>query len=286
MASPMTAAELVAALKRWHVTVVEHDGWRTNNRNSVGAWGPVHGSMVHHTASADGTGIVEVCFNGRSDLPGPLCAGVVRKDGTVHLVGNGRANHAGSGSAAVFDAVVSEAAMLPRPGPDAIDGNARLYGWEAVNRGDGTDPWPEAQLDAIARVQAALCEHHSWSARSVIGHQEWTTRKIDPRGFTMASMRARVAAHLAAGPIPREEPYVALTAEDINKVASAVVVKLIAGGGVLETTDVNRVAAAVAAKTLPVTLTDAQVKELATNSGLAEAIAERVAAKLAARLAS
>jgi hypothetical protein len=44
----------------------------------------------------------------------------------------------------------------------------------------------------------------------------------------------------------------ALTTDDISKVAAATAAKLIAGGGVLETDDVTRVAAAVAAKLQPV----------------------------------
>ena len=31
----------------------------------------------------------------------------------------------------------------------AVDGKARFYGFECVNRGDGKDPWPAAQLDAM-----------------------------------------------------------------------------------------------------------------------------------------
>ncbi|MFM9604243.1 peptidoglycan recognition protein family protein [Streptomyces turgidiscabies] len=81
-----------------------------------------------------------------------------------------------------------------------------------------------------------------------------------------------------------EEDDVALTTQDIDKVAAAVAVKLIAGGGVLENSDVARVAAAVAAR--PAVLTDAQVQALAASPVLAEAIAEKVAAKLAARLAN
>ncbi|MGY1500794.1 peptidoglycan recognition protein family protein [Streptomyces sp. QTS52] len=81
-----------------------------------------------------------------------------------------------------------------------------------------------------------------------------------------------------------EEDNVALTTDDIDKIALATANKLIAGGGVLENGDVDRVAKAVAAR--PATLTDAQVQALATNPALAEAIAEKVAAKLAARLAN
>lgn len=49
-----------------------------------------------------------------------------------------------------------------------------------------------------------------------------------------------------------EEDDVALTTDDINKIAAATANKLIAGGGVLENSDVARVAAAVAAKLQPI----------------------------------
>ena len=60
------------------------------------------------------------------------------------------------------------------------------------NLGDGDDPWPAAQLEAIERAAAAICRHHGWNERSVIGHLEWQPGKVDPRGFTMASMRERI----------------------------------------------------------------------------------------------
>ncbi|WP_037912337.1 peptidoglycan-binding protein [Actinacidiphila yeochonensis] len=202
MANPLSADALVAALRREGVTVVEHDGWRTHNRDTKGAWGPVNGVVVHHTVTSGTDSSVALCYDGRSDLPGPLCHGVIAKDGTVHLVGNGRANHAGAGDPDVLAAVVAERATLPAPRQNTTDGNTHFYGFECVNMGDGKDPWPEAQLDAIARASAAICRAHGWHAASVIGHKEWTDSKIDPVGFTMASMRARVAARLAQNPAP------------------------------------------------------------------------------------
>ncbi|MFE0009093.1 N-acetylmuramoyl-L-alanine amidase, partial [Streptomyces erythrochromogenes] len=76
------------------------------------------------------------------------------------------------------------------------DGNRHFYGFECVNLGDGEDPWPPAQIDAIARAAAALCRVHRWTARSVIGHREWQPGKVDPRGFTMDSLRDRIAERL------------------------------------------------------------------------------------------
>jgi hypothetical protein len=199
MANPLSADALVNALEGEGVTVVEHDGWRTNNRNHMGPWGPVNGVMIHHTVTTSTTGTVDLCYNGRSDLPGPLCHGVIAKDGTVYLVGNGRANHAGAGDPDVLQAVIDERGTLPAPDQRTTDGNARFYGFECVNLGDGKDPWPAAQLEAIERAAAAICRAHGWHAASVIGHLEWTSAKIDPRGFGMAGLRARIAERLTHG---------------------------------------------------------------------------------------
>ncbi|TQJ55035.1 peptidoglycan-binding protein [Streptomyces sp. SLBN-115] len=201
MANPLSADALVSALRAEGVTVVEHSGWRTNNRNHKGSWGPVNGVIVHHTVTSGTGNSVSLCFDGHSALPGPLCHGVIAKDGTVHLVGNGRANHAGSGDGDVLKAVIAEKA-LPAPNERDTDGNVHFYGFECVNLGDGKDPWPTVQLEAMVRASAALCRAHGWSAASVIGHKEWTSTKIDPRGFTMADFRARVATRLGKPTAP------------------------------------------------------------------------------------
>ncbi|MFI6644284.1 peptidoglycan-binding protein [Streptomyces sp. NPDC050504] len=195
MAAPLSPGAFVRALRREGVSVTEHGGWQTHNRNHKGAWGPVHGVMLHHTAGRDS---LAFCRSGHAPLPGPLCTGLLAKDGTLHLIGYGRANHAGNGSAAVLAAVRGER-PLPSPGPDAVDGNARFYGFEIENLGDGRDPYPTAQLDAADRLSTAICRAHGWSEASVIGHGEWTRRKVDP-SFSMAALRGRVAAGLSSAP--------------------------------------------------------------------------------------
>ncbi|MER5308178.1 peptidoglycan-binding protein [Streptomyces sp. NPDC002773] len=207
MATPLPADRLVAALRAEGVTVVEHPGWRSHHRNHTGAWGPVTGVMIHHTVSTGSASSVELCSNGYDGLPGPLCHGVITKDGTVHLVGNGRANHAGGGDPSVLQAVITEtygdrppAPRVHQGSPGAVDGNSRFYGFECVNLGDGRDPWPAAQLDAIERASAALCRAHGWGAKSVIGHLEWSDWKSDPKGFGMPALRGRVQARLAKAP--------------------------------------------------------------------------------------
>jgi hypothetical protein len=178
----------------------------------------VNGVMIHHTVTKGTENSVSICYNGYSGLPGPLCHGVIDKQGHIHLVGNGRANHAGLGDSDVLRAVINES-RLPHDNEADTDGNAHFYGFECVNLGDGRDPWPEAQKEAIEKVSAAICRHHGWSERSVIGHKEWQPGKQDPRGFTMDGMRKRIAQRLKGGgggasepdpkpaPKPRLEPF-------------------------------------------------------------------------------
>ncbi|MFH8751136.1 N-acetylmuramoyl-L-alanine amidase [Streptomyces rimosus] len=225
MATPLSAAAFLAALRAEGVKVVEVGSWRTHNRNSKGAWGPVNGVIIHHTVSSGTASSVQLCYDGYTSLPGPLCHGVIDKAGVVHLVGYGRANHAGGGDPSVLQQVIDEsygaAPSKPTKGnANGVDGNSRFYGFECINLGDGKDPWPTAQLDAIERVSAAVCRAHGWSAKSVIGHLEWSADKVDPKGFAMPDMRARIAKRLAGKPgTPTpEETNVALTDADVKKV--------------------------------------------------------------------
>ncbi|MFE9908339.1 peptidoglycan recognition protein family protein [Streptomyces clavifer] len=191
MSSPMSASSFLKALKDEGLIVVQVGDWRTHNRNQQGPWGPVHGVMIHHTVTR-GTGLtVDLCRDGHEDLPGPLCHGVIAKDGRVHLVGYGRTNHAGLGDDDVMRAVIAEK-RLPADHQANTDGNRHFYGFECENVGDGEDPWPAVQLEAVERAAAAVCRFHDWNAPSVIGHREWQPGKADPRGFSMAGMRTRI----------------------------------------------------------------------------------------------
>ncbi|MFJ2176415.1 N-acetylmuramoyl-L-alanine amidase [Streptomyces sp. NPDC087851] len=209
MATPLTYAAFIAALKKEGLKVVEvkTDGKApsAHNRNMMGAWGPANGVMIHHTVTKGTASTVEICRKGYAGLPGPLCHGVIAKDGAVYVVGYGRANHAGLGDSSVLSAVIAEKG-LPAARKADTDGNARFYGFECENLGDGKDPWPAVQLDAIEKAAAALCRAHGWTAPSVIGHREWQPGKVDPRGFTMVSMRARVAARLKPAVKPPTAP--------------------------------------------------------------------------------
>ncbi|MFI6700327.1 N-acetylmuramoyl-L-alanine amidase [Streptomyces sp. NPDC050509] len=201
MAKPLSAAAFLAALRAEGVKVKEVGDWPTHNRNHKGPWGPANGVMIHHTVTSGTDASVRICRDGYAALPGPLCHGVIDKTGVVHLVGHGRTNHAGGGDPKVLARVIAEdyGDRPPKPtqgNTGGEDGNARFYGFECVNLGDGKDPWPPAQLDAIERASAALCRAHGWGAKSVVGHAEWSSDKVDPRGVGMPGMRDRIATRL------------------------------------------------------------------------------------------
>lgn len=225
MATPMTADEFVAALKAEGVRVTEHAGWRDHNRDGHGGWGPMSGVVIHHTGGVQPTD-GEIVWAGRSDLPGPLAHSYLAKGGVVTMTANGRANHAGGGSPVVYTAVVNEsydsvppATRYHEGSSGAVDGNAHFYGLEISNLGNGRDPYPDAQYDQAVRWAAAICRFHRWSAKSVIGHKEWSDQKDDP-SFDMIKFRTAVKVRLAGATTEGTavaEPADIWDHEEINK---------------------------------------------------------------------
>lgn len=317
MATPMTADQWLKALRAEGVTdIVEMDGWRTHNRNHKGPWGDVKATMVHHTAG-EGSGLPGYVYGGSADLPGPVCHDFLARSGRLYLVGNGRANHAGTVARNAYNAVVSESATHPAPDADEpIDGNAMSYGLEVENSGAEGRDWPAKQYDVAVRVQAARCRVHGWSANSVWAHKEATRRKpVDPR-IDMNEFRRDVAERLAhdagwnPGTTPPKEDTDMTPAQAKQLAAIHGVITPYAGWdykGKADTRDAfdylrgtNRDVTALGKKVdalgtkvdaiTSVDLTDAQLaalaEKLAAHPTLAEAISERVAEKLAVRLAN
>ncbi|WP_405909535.1 N-acetylmuramoyl-L-alanine amidase [Streptomyces sp. NBC_00828] len=195
MATPLTAAEVLAALKAEGLAVHEHAGWKTHSRDAATGrkFGPVVGVLIHHTAGQDDK---ELCFNGRSDLPGPLCHAWLGKTDGLWLLSAGRANHAGSVDLDVLHALRDEDSPLPKDDQANADGNDVLYGLEIENRGNGKDPYPDAQYRNAVLWAAALCRAHGWSEKSVAGHKEVQPGKVDP-SFDMDDFRSDVKKQLA-----------------------------------------------------------------------------------------
>lgn len=212
MATPMTATQIVAQLKKWGIKYKEVKSWETHNRAGHGAWGGMNGFIWHHTGADVSTANAAeyaggTLYNGLSTLPGPLCHFGLAPDGTVYLVGWGRANHAGGGDQAVLNHVINEdysGNLKPTKGnANGVDGNAHFYGVEIMY--SGSHKMTDAQYKTALKLSAAILDFHKWTEKSVIGHGEWSNDKWDPgyasgKIMDMSGVRKDVAATLKAGP--------------------------------------------------------------------------------------
>lgn len=142
-----------------------------------GPMGKVEGVILHHTATpASAAGdypSLGVVTRGTSRLAGPLCNFGLGRSGTIYLVTEGRAFHAGKGA-----------------WKGHTEGNRRFLGIEAEYPGDSR-PWPPVQLDAYRRLVASILHAIGKDTRWDVRHGRWATpgpdrRKIDPNGFSMS----------------------------------------------------------------------------------------------------
>lgn len=228
MAAPMSADTMVRILKAEGIKVREYRSWRTHERDDETGktFGPVNYAIIHHTAGRNSR---DLCYNGTSSLPGPLCHAHLAKDGTLSLLSNGRANHAGSVPSNVHNALVAERTLPAPSGPENVDGNDHGFGLEIENLGDNRDTYPAVQYDTAVRYAAAICRYYGWSAKSVAGHKEVTTRKIDPRGpvegkgsFSMATFRKDVQKRLDSSPNDNPGPVPPVPKEDDDMTADEI----------------------------------------------------------------
>ncbi len=220
MATPMTATQIVAQLKKWGISYKEVKDWDTHNRNAKGDWGPLNGFIWHHTGAdvsqANAASYAaSTLYNGLSTLPGPLCHFGLAPDGTVYLVGWGRANHAGGGDPVVLNHVINEdysGQLKPTRGnANGTDGNAHFYGVEIMY--SGSHAMTDAQYKTALKLSAAILDFHKWTEKSVIAHGEWSNDKWDPgyasgKIMDMTKVRSAIADTVKAGPKPAPKPTV------------------------------------------------------------------------------
>ena len=179
----MYVLDLAEALRREGLKVVERPGWKTRGSSTFSP----RGTVCHHTGPwSTVEGMVRLCENGRSDLPGPLANVVLAPDGTCYVIAAGRANHAGPG------------------GYKGLSGNTSVFGIEAIHSGSHTQPWPQAQMDAYYKLCAAMARLRGFSPDYVCSHKEWApTRKYDPVNVDMNAFRATVGRLLGTQPAPQ-----------------------------------------------------------------------------------
>lgn len=184
----MYATNLASVARAAGLTVSEVDGWQTRGH---GGLDKVKTIVCHHTAGphAGNAPSLNVVTNGRTGLSGPLSNFVLGRDGTVYVVAAGLCYHAG----AVRDTSYA---------------NAFSLGIEAENTGLADDPWPEVQVDAYARLCAALVLEFDLTVGRVLGHKEVCYppgRKIDPT-LDMDNLRRRTETWIAKLRTPAHSP--------------------------------------------------------------------------------
>lgn len=224
-------ADLPDLLRAQGVPVIEERGWLSRGYDFT----EILGGMLHHWGSKSaGWDAIRAGHafprDAWQDYPGHTGGGLRsdgrvncnvfsdRGTGVIHLIAAGRANYSsGWGEATVFN----EVRQHRFPGGTArsrglsqnnIIGNGWFVNLEAEHAGDGTD-MPTFQEHNIAIFWATLLgslEGMPLSAMQVIGHNEWTNRKIDPRWTGLANrmpaMRSMIQGVLDGEIIPPPPP--------------------------------------------------------------------------------
>lgn len=198
----MNPQRLLSAFANFSVRFREYPNWRIHNHGSDEI---PHVIMVHDsvTGSMPDVRAAQFCQAGYPALPGPLYECLVGKDGTAHLIANGITYNAGKGDEARFmqawRGLMPLAQELAAPDPGIYNGNIHSHAVAFVTYGAG--PYTAEQIEGGARVCAAYAWAENWGrygASSILGHNEFSPRKIDP-ALDIGRLRARVHALMTAG---------------------------------------------------------------------------------------
>ncbi|CAM5728662.1 hypothetical protein SFUMM280S_06378 [Streptomyces fumanus] len=210
MATPLPADAPVTALtaRGRHRRRTTADR-RTHNRNSDGARGPGQRRDGHHTVTSGTDASVDLCYDGTSELPGPLLPRRHRQ-GRHGPPGRQRPRQPRRQRRRRRPRRRHRRDRAARAEQRRRDGNTRFYGFECVNLGDGPDPWPEAQSTPSPAPRRDSAGRTAGARPPSSATRSGPARKIDPRGVTMSSLRARVETLLGEKPAtttPRYQPF-------------------------------------------------------------------------------
>lgn len=169
---------------KYGLTVVFEPGWKRRGASGGAQMKTVAGALWHHdVAPRKGTYPLRgMLRDGRAGLSGPLAHIGFDRDGVVHVIGAGKANHAGTGRV---------------PGVVRNGGNTRLLGIEMTSAGTRPWDWTDAQLRQMPKLGAALGDIFGYGSSQNWGHYEYSDGgKVDPAGLpgAMPGLRSRIAA--------------------------------------------------------------------------------------------
>lgn len=168
--------ELPDHLAMFGVDFITIDGWqeRAAKGEDERDYTPV-GLLNHHTAGPAWYPVSKLLTK---------CNLYIDPAGMVHVVSSGYQYDSGYGDPNVLYRVRNGLPIEPPQDTvvaDRINGNPWFIDIEVGHPGDGS-PIPPAQRGALIRTNAAICHMMGFDpATQVIGHKEWTRRKIDPR---------------------------------------------------------------------------------------------------------
>lgn len=159
--------------------VIEQPGWATRGNDF---WGPNEqpiGGMQHHTAPPVPFPVLNLYSSGRVKANFN-----VKPDGTIHLIAAGACNYSsGPGSRVVLNetraGIAPSGTARNRGLVDNTGGNHWYINNETDHHGDGR-PIPTPQYDACVTAWTVICNRYGWTPNRIVGHAEWTARKIDP----------------------------------------------------------------------------------------------------------
>lgn len=84
MAAPPSAAALLKAPQDEGLTVIQGRQLGHPQPQPQGRVGPLYGVVIHHTVTSGTSRTVDIC-RAYTGLPGPLCHGVIAKDGAFRI---------------------------------------------------------------------------------------------------------------------------------------------------------------------------------------------------------
>jgi hypothetical protein len=135
--------------------------------------------VIHATANSTVEGVIDWFTDPRSEV----CAHyVIGKKGRVVQMAreDQRAWHAGE---SIWK--------------DVPDVNDYSIGIELVNKNDGVDPYPKAQLETCVRLCKNLVRQYGIETENIMGHRDISlTGKTDPAGFDLDQLRRGISAAL------------------------------------------------------------------------------------------
>src|SRR5690606_16376397 len=188
---------MLDSLRGEGLTVKPHPDWHVNRVPSFPYDRVSTVGVVNHWDAIRGE-VSDDYYLRTNRYKAPIYNIVVNRDGTVRLLAQRLTWNAGKGSGRVLDAL-RFGRKPPPPGPDDTSGNPWLFG-VCINHHPDYETIPQAQYDALVKVNRALVDFFDLSVNQVIQHRHWTKRKSDIRTIDHDQFQKDTA----AGPVKED----------------------------------------------------------------------------------